>query len=259
LNIGWIKLHRSILRNPDWYGEKFSKGQAWADLLLRASHTKSGFNCRGVWVPVNRGQLAVSTEKLAENWRWSRNKVMRYLTALQSKQQIEQQKTNVISVITITNWNRYQSNEAIDGATNGAVDEAANEATERQQKDTFKNVKKDKNEEEGGEVRAKNGCSLSAAKKHFEKTRLETPECDYTEAEVRQAWLDLQSTIDPDGYWVFGKKRIGDFRAALASRIEDNRDRKAKWESSGKPNGGTFSKFESKSGKEKEIDRMLKM
>ena len=39
---GWISLYRSILNNDFWLSEKFTRGQAWVDLLLLAKY-KEGF------------------------------------------------------------------------------------------------------------------------------------------------------------------------------------------------------------------------
>ena len=40
---GWIKLHRSISDNDLWTSEPFSRGQAFVDLILLASHKDSFF------------------------------------------------------------------------------------------------------------------------------------------------------------------------------------------------------------------------
>lgn len=56
-----------------------------------------------------------------------------------------------------------------------------------------------------------------------------TPDCDYTDEETRRAWDSLEAGKDPWGRWMWGKHATvppGDARAALASRIEDIRDRK---------------------------------
>ena len=42
-NTGWIKTYRSILKHWIWEEKPFSKGQAWIDMLLLASHVNSKF------------------------------------------------------------------------------------------------------------------------------------------------------------------------------------------------------------------------
>ena len=34
---GYVKIHRELLEHPIWTSEKFTRGQAWADLILKAN------------------------------------------------------------------------------------------------------------------------------------------------------------------------------------------------------------------------------
>lgn len=139
---GWIKIHRQIQENKLWGAEKFTKGQAWIDLILLANHEDGWFFVRGVKVEVKRGQIGWAEETLAKKWHWSRNKVRNFLKMLKNEMQIEQQKSKVLSLITILNYDRYQEK--------GTTNETSNDTTERQQKvqqkDTNKNVKNVENE-----------------------------------------------------------------------------------------------------------------
>ena len=108
---GWIKFYRQISNNPLWTIEPFSKGQAWADLLLLANHKDGQISVRGNIIPVKRGQVGWSEVKLAERWKWSRGKLRRFLKYLKTEQMIEQQKNSLSSIISIQNWNLYQSTE----------------------------------------------------------------------------------------------------------------------------------------------------
>lgn len=136
---GWVRLYRSLEEWEFYFSEPFTKGQAWIDLFMIANHSKipKSLFVRGNLVEIKRGQVGWSEEALSKRWKWSRNKVRRYLEILKMKQQIEQQKNKVLSVITILNYERYQS------------DETTESTTERQQKvqqtDTNKNVKNGKN------------------------------------------------------------------------------------------------------------------
>lgn len=108
---GWIKLHRQICENEMWLSEKFTKSQAWIDLVLNANHKDGGFYVRGIFVPVKRGQIAWSEEFMAKRWRWSRNKVRRFIFGLKTAQQAEQLKGHIISLIIIKNYSKYQKTE----------------------------------------------------------------------------------------------------------------------------------------------------
>lgn len=108
---GWIKLHRKISENALWQCEPFTRGQAWIDLLLLASHKKTFFYVRGIKIDLEVGQLSWSESKLAERWKWSRSKLRKFLNDLKKEQQIIQHKSNVIQVLTIVNYENYQQKE----------------------------------------------------------------------------------------------------------------------------------------------------
>lgn len=108
---GWIKLHRSICDNSLYFSEKFNRSQAWIDLLLLANHKESFYFNRGNKVDVKRGQVAWGIKNLAERWQWSKTKVSNFLNLLESEKQITQKRTNVITTITITNYDKYQSED----------------------------------------------------------------------------------------------------------------------------------------------------
>lgn len=105
---GYIKLWRAIEDWPDYFAEKFTRAQAWIDLVMLANHKDASFRKRGNLVVLKRGQLAQSEEKLAERWKWGRGKVRAFLNELETGQQIVQQKSRLITVITIVNYEIYQ-------------------------------------------------------------------------------------------------------------------------------------------------------
>lgn len=119
----WFAVHRPFLDSPMWLAEKFTKGQAWIDLIGMAAHEPDHFFARGVRVEVERGQLGRSEITLAKRWGWSRGKVRRFLRELESKteQKIVQQKTNVTSLITILNYDKYQFRGTADGTASSTA------------------------------------------------------------------------------------------------------------------------------------------
>lgn len=136
---GYIKLWRLSVDNKDYLSEPFTRWQAWIDLLLLANHKPNRIYIRGISVEVGVGELVASEEFLSIRWRWSRNKVRRYIVLLSSKtkQQIIVKRNNKITTISIVNWNTYQGNDTTKSTTN--------DTTERQQKDIPKNDKNVKN------------------------------------------------------------------------------------------------------------------
>jgi len=145
---GWIKLHRSISENDLWMSEPFTYGQAWVDLLLNASHKDSSFFIRGIEISLKRGDLGWSEVTLSKRWKWSRGKVRRYLGMLKTRGMIVQQANQYTSVITICNYDSYQSEGADD--EHQTVQQTEHQAVQRtdSKRYTYKNVKNVKNEKE---------------------------------------------------------------------------------------------------------------
>jgi len=131
---GWIKLHRQIIENEFYFSERFTKQQAWIDLLLLATHRKRTVYIRGVEVKLKPGQLCYSQISLSERWKWNFKTVKKFLNSLENRKMVETKKTNITTIITIKNWYLYQ----VGGVQNGEQKECRME--------TNKNVKNDKNE-----------------------------------------------------------------------------------------------------------------
>lgn len=108
--LGWVRLYRKIEDNFLWFSEPFTKAQAWIDLFLNANHQDSKISIRGNTVTIKRGQLGWSEITMGKRWKWSKNKVRRFLKLLETEQQIIQQKDRYITtIITIINYEEHQS------------------------------------------------------------------------------------------------------------------------------------------------------
>ncbi len=109
---GWIKIHRSILDDELYFSEKFTKMQAWIDLLLLAEYKPRAFYVRGIQVKLERGQLAVSIRDLAARWKWGVNKVQSFIKELVVSEKLNTQKSSVITIITVCKYDYYQDNDS---------------------------------------------------------------------------------------------------------------------------------------------------
>jgi hypothetical protein len=116
---GWIKIYRKIFDNPFYFSEKFTRCQAWIDLLLLANYSEGFFYKRGIKVDIKRGQIGYDLDSLGLRWRWSRGKVERFINDLEIEKQIVRQKTNVTTLITVTNYELYQSDSKADDNADG--------------------------------------------------------------------------------------------------------------------------------------------
>lgn len=140
---GWIKLYRQSQDNVLYFLEPFTKRQAWQDLLLTTAFKDWHIIVRWNIIEVKKWQNWYSENTLAERWKRSRNKVRRYLNYLETIQQIEQHKSKVKSIITITNRDKYQWNDTTD------------DTTERHQTDTIKKYNKVKEKNIEGQISLK--------------------------------------------------------------------------------------------------------
>jgi hypothetical protein len=130
---GWIKLHRSIEENDFYFEERFTKAQAWIDLLVLATYKPRAVWIRGIEISLKPGELCYSQLSLAKRWRWNRKTVMSFLKFLEEGEMIHTKSDNVTTVISIKNWKKHQSN-------GGETDTKTDTRTDTNKK--VKNVKK---------------------------------------------------------------------------------------------------------------------
>lgn len=130
--MGWIRLDRKILEHYLWQDKPFSKGQAWIDLLLMASHDEHKFLHGAKCKTIRPGEIITSELKLSERWGWSRQKTRDFLDLLQSDEMITKNSTTKGTTLTIVKWGDFQ----LLGTTNNTTDNTA----KKQQKNTYKNV-----------------------------------------------------------------------------------------------------------------------
>lgn len=109
---GWISLHRSIEKH--WLYEeerKFSRFEAWVDLLLMVNHADNKIMIDGKLVTVKRGQRITSLRKLGDRWNWSLTKVDAFLKLLEEDKMIVLKKDTKKTLVTIVNYDIYQNND----------------------------------------------------------------------------------------------------------------------------------------------------
>ncbi len=103
---GHIKLHRQIM-DSEFYKEprKFSKYEAWIDLLLRANHKEED--------GIQAGSFLTSYSELAKSWGWSKSTTWNFLKYLSQQDMIifdlNENGTGRRTVVTIVKWDLYQS------------------------------------------------------------------------------------------------------------------------------------------------------
>lgn len=140
---GWVVIYRSIMDNPLWEDKPFSRGQAWIDMILLASHKDTEFYFDGDMVSIEKGQIITSKRKLGDRWGWSNSKVNKFLNELEKVGMLSQKSDTKKTTIKIVKYEQYQgfgSIEAIEKTSHKASQKRHRNITQASQKHTFNNV-----------------------------------------------------------------------------------------------------------------------
>ena len=146
---GWISLHRSIQKH--WLFEekrKFSRFEAWIDILMMVNHTDNKIMHDGDLITVKRGQRITSLRQLGERWSWSITKVDKYLKTLESDGMLVVKKDTKKTVLTVVNYDDYQDGDFKKRHRKDSekTEKKHRSNTEKTQKKTNNNDNKENNE-----------------------------------------------------------------------------------------------------------------
>ena len=106
---GWIKIYRKLQDNKYWTSnEPFDKRSAWVDIVLSANHSEAEIIFNGQTLVIERGQFLTSVRQLSQQWCWGKDKVLRFLRALENDNMIHRKSTKSATLITVINYGVYQ-------------------------------------------------------------------------------------------------------------------------------------------------------
>lgn len=109
---GWISLYRKIQEHWLWTKRrKFSQFEAWISLLFKANFKDTKIMIGDNLVEVKRGSFITSEVKLAEEWKWDRSTVRKFLKTLEEQEMIQKNSTSKYTSISIENWDLYQNTQ----------------------------------------------------------------------------------------------------------------------------------------------------
>ena len=135
---GWISLHRQIISKPIFDNEKLLKVFIWC--LLKATHIEHEQLVGRIKVNLLPGQFVTGRNKASVELNMKPTTAWEYLKILEKNESIDIKSNNKFSVVTIVNWELYQSEKKnIDSKTDNKS------TTNRQQIDTNKNDNNDNN------------------------------------------------------------------------------------------------------------------
>lgn len=141
---GWVCLHRDFQKHWLFNFDEPAKSLAWIDLILSANHDYKEFLIKGRIVKCNRGQVAMSQITLQTRWKWSQNKVKRFLELLKKHSMIDFETNDLTTIITICNYEKYQDSERPNERADERADERAtdDQTNDKQQCKQLNNVNK---------------------------------------------------------------------------------------------------------------------
>ena len=106
---GYIIIPRDLFSDKMFKKGKANETFAFIDLIQLAEYEDSTTNIKGQIVQLKRGDLSTSIRVLSERWGWSANAVTHALDTLERYGKIKRRKSNLTSVISIVNYDAYQT------------------------------------------------------------------------------------------------------------------------------------------------------
>ena len=106
---GYIKVYRDI--RDHWIWEDSENLKAWLDLVMMAQHEPKQLTFNNELLDVDRGSFITSVRKLADRWKWGKDRVLKFLRVLQKAKMIDRVADRKKTLITIINYDFYQKKE----------------------------------------------------------------------------------------------------------------------------------------------------
>lgn len=118
---GFYLMHRGWQDNPVFNDEPFSRRDAWVWLIEAAKFKPTRVGVGGKTIVLERGQLTSSLRFMAKAWKWDEARVRRFIVRLQTAQMIRSVINAGQTVITICNYEQYQTLERVADAAPDAA------------------------------------------------------------------------------------------------------------------------------------------
>ena len=116
---GWIKLYNQTLDNELWVDldEPFDWRSAFIHVLLSANWRDGVSRRNGHEILIKRGQMLTSIRKLMATFHWSRKRVEHWLKGMDARKMLTAESVGFGTVLTVVNYNVYQSEGATEEHT----------------------------------------------------------------------------------------------------------------------------------------------
>lgn len=150
---GWLKLHRALIESAVFSDPEVLK--VWIWLLCSVAYENHDVLFMGKVIQLQAGQIATGRKKMAQATDLSESKVYRALNILKNIGNISIKANNKYSVITVLNWEKFQSGSVVlNNKATAKQQRNNNKATTKQQQDNttkeYKESKESKEIKKGG-------------------------------------------------------------------------------------------------------------
>ena len=117
---GWVKLYNQTLDSDFWIDpEPFSLRDAFIHILISANWRQGVSRRNGHKIIVKRGQFLTSIRKLMITFHWSKNRVYRWLKAMEDFDMVHAENLGFGTLLTVVNYDKFQVCPDTDGHTDG--------------------------------------------------------------------------------------------------------------------------------------------
>jgi hypothetical protein len=130
---GYTKTHRSVFTHDYFAGEEFSRREAWLWMISSAAWKPHRTRHKNKMIPIGRGQLPGARRHLAEVWGWGEQRVRTFIDDLVMEGMITTSSNQQLTIITICNYERFQSAEESSNQQLTSSQPAANHTEERKE------------------------------------------------------------------------------------------------------------------------------
>jgi hypothetical protein len=215
----YIKLFREIQKH--WLYEekrKFSRYEAWIDLLMMVNHTEGKTMQDGVLVEVKRGERITSIRKLMDRWEWSNTKVVKFLELLSEDEMISfkttPQKKTVIKILNYEKWQGFDGQDQPEKKTQKRQSNDSEQSQKRQSNDS-EETQKNLNNKNKEELKTKKNEKEDKKLKYADFVKLTKPEYEKLVSEHGESnTIEMIRVLD-NYKGASGKKYASDYRAIL--------------------------------------------
>lgn len=207
---GFVKLFRNIV-DWEWYTEP-NVVRLFIHCLIKANHAPKKWQ----GIIIHAGSFVTSYSKLAQDLKLSERNIRTAINRLKSTGELTHSTTSRYSIITVNNWNEYQSGDTrIDTQLTGCRQTSDRQVT------TNNNDKNDKN--------IYKNILYSGQKTKFKKPSLEEIESYCSERKNNvdaQRFFDYYESVD----WHIGKNKMKNWQACIRNWEKNTRNSYAKQE-----------------------------